>query len=58
MMNWQIVSYRTFISYNMTNIFLVSHVLVLFHSPKGLQSKLESTRESETITHIVLKAVQ
>ena len=33
-------SYRTFISHNMANIFLVSHILLLFHSPKGSWYKL------------------
>ena len=33
------ISYRTFISHNIANIFLVSHILLLFHSPKGSWNK-------------------
>ena len=42
----------------MVNIFLVSHVLLLFHSPEYLWNKLKNMSNSENIFHIALGTVQ
>ena len=45
----------------MANIFLVSHILLLFHSPKGLKAReisQQNIRNLENIGHIVLGTVQ
>ena len=42
----------------MTDIFLVSHILLLFRSPKAREISQQNMRDSENIGHIVLGTVQ
>ena len=53
-----VLSVREFTSYNMANSFLVSHISLLIHLPKGLWSKLQNMRDSENTDHIVLVTVR
>ena len=47
--------YRTFNSHNVTNIFFVSHILLLFHSTKGLRNK---SAKYKNFRDIILGTVQ
>ena len=42
----------------LANIFLVSDILLLFHSPKGSWNKPQNSRNSENVYHIVVSAVR
>ena len=44
-------------SFNMANILLVSHILLLFHSLNG-SHKLEEYKSSENFGHIVLRTLR
>ena len=55
--NDKVVIARAVSLYNIVNVFLVSHILLLFDSPKGSWKKLQNMRNSENISHVVLNAV-
>ena len=38
----------------LANILLVLHILLLFHSPKGLINKVQNMRNPENISHFAL----
>ena len=42
----------------LANIFLISHILLLFHSLKGSSNKLQNMRNSENISYIALGTVR
>ena len=42
----------------LTNVLLVSHILLLFHSLKSLQNKLQNKRNSRNICNIARSTMQ
>ena len=42
----------------MANIYLVSYILLLFHSPKGLWNKSAKYEKLENIGHFALRTVR